>query len=314
MLLIPFLDILCSLIGVLVLIILFLVMSQTSQVEGRTKEEVDRAQEYQRLKKQLAQNKDLQEKILPMLDKLKQLEKELKEKEEKAAKLRMLQQQATNAKLLNENLKKELDNLLLEITGYEQQIKDLKKEIEELLKQIKELQIKAKTPPPVVVQPGGGGMAADSKNYFIEASGGKIILYWDEQRQTLVSSTPEAIVADPAYQDFLTKVKADPKSKIIFMIREDGATSYNNAAGWAQQTYGFSPSQVAKLPIPGRGAIKLDEFRKYIGSVPPPPDAKFLPPPGSPAAAAPAPAPAKPAAAPAPAATPPAPPKPAAKP
>ncbi|MFN7564653.1 MAG: hypothetical protein ACK5TH_22965, partial [Prosthecobacter sp.] len=48
-LLIPFLDILCSLIGVLVLIIVFLAVSQTTQTEGRTQEEVDRAIQYKSL-------------------------------------------------------------------------------------------------------------------------------------------------------------------------------------------------------------------------------------------------------------------------
>ncbi len=48
-LMVPFLDILCSLIGVLVLIIVFLAVSQTTQTEGRTQEEVDRAIQYKSL-------------------------------------------------------------------------------------------------------------------------------------------------------------------------------------------------------------------------------------------------------------------------
>ena len=41
LMLIPFLDILCSLIGVLVLIIVVLVVAQTQRIRGRTQEEVD---------------------------------------------------------------------------------------------------------------------------------------------------------------------------------------------------------------------------------------------------------------------------------
>ena len=37
---IPFLDILCSLIGVLVLIIVVLVIAQTQRINGRTREDV----------------------------------------------------------------------------------------------------------------------------------------------------------------------------------------------------------------------------------------------------------------------------------
>ena len=45
--LIPFLDILCSLIGVLVLIIVVLVVAQTQKINGRTPEELDRSQDFQ---------------------------------------------------------------------------------------------------------------------------------------------------------------------------------------------------------------------------------------------------------------------------
>ena len=302
MLLIPFLDLMCSLIGVLVLVIVFLCVSQANQTEGRSREEIDRATEYQRLKKQLSQDKVMQEKVIPLLEKLKELEKEL-DKKQKAANLRKLQQQATQAKRQeSENKKKELDNLLLEIEGFEKQIKDLKKEIEELLAQIKELKLKNNTPPPVLVRPSGSGMASDTKNFFVEASGGKIVLYWDEQRKTQVSSQPEVIIADTSFDAFLKKVKAEPKAKLIFLVREDGYYSFNNAAGWAQQTHGFEPSQLGRLPIPGRGAIQLNEFKQFIGSMTPPPDAPLLPPFGP---ATPPPAPPK-----APATTPSTPPKP----
>jgi hypothetical protein len=41
LMLIPFLDILCSLIGVLVLIIVVLVVAQTQRINGRTPEEIE---------------------------------------------------------------------------------------------------------------------------------------------------------------------------------------------------------------------------------------------------------------------------------
>lgn len=281
MLLVPFLDILCSLIGVLVLIIVFLTISQTTKTEGRTREEIEMATEYKKLSKELLEQKALAEKVKPMLDRLKILEEEEKDKSEKSARLRKLLSQATDAKALSQNMLKELDNLLLEISGYDQQSKDLKKEIETLAAEIKQRKLIASTPAPVIVRPAGAGMARDSKNFFIEASGGKIVLYWDEQRRTQVSSQPEVIIADPSYQAFLTKVKEDPKGKIVFLVREDGLGSYNNAAGWAQQTHGFAPAQVAKLPIPGRGAIDLKMFRDFFGTISPPSEAPLLPPPAA---------------------------------
>ena len=56
LLLIPFLDILCSLIGVLVLIIVVLCVSQMQKVNGRTQAEIERAQEHQKMLKVQKEN------------------------------------------------------------------------------------------------------------------------------------------------------------------------------------------------------------------------------------------------------------------
>nr|MDH4411184.1 hypothetical protein [Verrucomicrobiales bacterium] len=69
-----------------------------------------------------------------------------------------------------------------------------------------------------------------------------------------------------------------PDSKIIFLVRDDGIGSYNNAAGWAQQTYAFEPAQIAKLPAPGRGKIDLTMFERFLGSMPAPEGVPLLPP------------------------------------
>jgi len=275
---VPFLDILCSLIGVLVLIIVFLAVSQTTQTEGRTQEEVDRAILYKSLnqkKKDAEANEELSK---PLLTKLATLEEESEAKESAAARLRKLISEADASKVLSENLLKELDNLLLEITGYDQQTKDMKKEIETLAAEIKKRNLVANTPPPVIIQPAGSGMTEGSKAFFVEASGGKIVVYWNKDQQTQVSSAAEVIIADTSYETFLKKVKELPDSKIIFLVRDDGIGSYNNAAGWAQQTYAFEPAQIAKLPAPGRGKIDLTMFERFLGSMPAPEGVPLLPP------------------------------------
>lgn len=280
-LMVPFLDILCSLIGVLVLIIVFLVVSQANQTEGRTQEEVDRAIEYKNLTKQQLEEKKVEEVVKVKLEKLAALKKQLEEQEQKLARIRKLLATSEDVKKQNEKMSqdvlKELDNLLLEIEGYQKQSVDLKKEIAALLAEIeKRKPPKNVPPPPVIVQPGGSGMAAGSKAFFVEASSGKIVLFWDGEKKTQVSSAAPVIVADTTYEYFLKQAKAVPNAKIIFLVRDDGNASYVNAAGWAQQTYGFQPSQVAKLPIPGRGAVDLQMFKDFLGTMQPPPDAKLL--------------------------------------
>jgi hypothetical protein len=278
MLMVPFLDILCSLIGVLVLIIVFLAVSQTTQTEGRTQEEVDRAIKHRQLSQRQQREAALASEVKPLLVKLASLEQEAEEKEQQAARLRKLVSQASESKVLSQNLLKELDNLLLEITGYDTQTAEVKKMIAELAAEIKKRELVAKTPGPVLVQPAGIGMEPDSKVFFVEASGGKIVLYWSKTELTQVSSAAEVIIADTAYEAFLKKVKEQPKSKIVFLVRDDGLGAYNNAAGWAQQTHAFEPAQVAKLPIPGRGRIDLGMFDSILGTIPVPEGVPVLPP------------------------------------
>ncbi len=274
---IPFLDILCSLIGVLVLIIVFLTVSQTSQTEGRTQEEVDRAILYKSLNQRKKKEDAAAEQAQPLLTKLATLEKETEEKKATAARLRKLVSEADASKLLSQNLLKELDNLLLEITGFTQEAKTMKAQIAELAAEIKKRTLVANTPPPVIIQPAGAGTPTGTKNFFVEASGGKIVMYWNKEQQTQISSAPEVIIADTSYETFLKKVK-ELGGKLVFLIRDDGLGSYNNAAGWAQQTNEFAPSDIAKLPAPGRGKIDLSMFDQFLGTMPAPEGVPLLPP------------------------------------
>ncbi|MEZ0386099.1 MAG: hypothetical protein ACAI34_03460, partial [Verrucomicrobium sp.] len=133
------------------------------------------------------------------------------------------------------------------------------------------------------------GLAKGAKVFFVEAGGGRIIIYWDAKQRTQVSATPEVIVADPAYNHFLKEVKNVPNSKIIFLMRDDGTGPFNNAAGWAQATYSYQVNQIGKLLLPGRGDVDLQMFKDFLGTLPPPAEAKLMPAPGASPAVAPKP-------------------------
>jgi ABC-type multidrug transport system fused ATPase/permease subunit len=305
LLLIPFLDILCSLIGVLVLIIVVLCVAQSQKVNGRTPQELEQARKYQEMTKNQKEQEKLNDKLQEKLENLEKLKKELAEKEERIAKLRKLLAAGNDIKKLNEelsqNLVKELDNLLLEIEGLVKSEADMKKQIAALMEEIKKRQPpEKKTVPPVLVQPAGSGLAEGTKVFFVEASGGKLTIYWDAKNKTVLSAAPEVVAADAAYNYLLTEALKVPKSKIIFLLRDDGMGAYNNAAGWAQATYGYRVDQIGKLPIPGRGEINLQAFAKFQGTMAPPPPAPAIP---APAPVAP---PAKPATTPPATGTPPA--------
>lgn len=290
-LLVPFLDILCSLIGVLILIIVVLCVSQSQQTNGRTQEEIRMAQEYKDMLKELAEREKMKAVVAEKLAKLQEVQKNLDDRQQRFVKLRKLLDSSKELqqqnKEITEKLQKELDDLLTEIDGIERQKKDAKKEIEKLLAELKAKNIKAKEPnlPPVIVQPSGSGMADTTKVYFVECNGAglKIVGAWGEDYR--LGATPSIVVADVAYNHFLKEVAKDKNSLILFLIRDDGQNAFNSGAGRAESDYSI---RVGKLPIPGRGQLDLALFDKYRGKVPPPP------PPGStPDAPAPAPAPKK---------------------
>jgi hypothetical protein len=293
--LIPFLDILCSLIGVLVLIIVVLCVSQTQKIRGRTAEEIARAEEYQKLLKQKKENAAVNALLRDKVARLEQLQRETKLKGEAAVKLRKLLDTSAadreKNQQLSQRLLKELDDLLLEVNGLKTQEAPLRKQIEQLLAEIKKRQPPAVQGAPVVVQPGGSGLAKGTKLFFVEASGGKLAFHWNEQAKNVVAATPDVIAVDAAFNAFLKAVQAVPQSKIIFLVRDDGMGAYNLGAGWAQGNYKYRVDQVGKLPIPGRGEIDLRMFQEFQGKLTPPPEAASTPAPASaPKPAAPAPA------------------------
>jgi len=294
LLLIPFLDILCSLIGILVLIIVVLCVAQSQKVNGRTPQELQQAQEYQTMLKQQKEQDKLDVVLKQKLAELEKLKQDLTEKDQRLARLRKLLASAQDNKKLNQelsqNLVKELDNLLLEIEGLNKSEADLKKQLIALAEEIKKRQPPAvvKTPP-VVVHPGGSGLAQGSKVFFIEATGGKLTIYWDAKSKSVLSAAAEVVAADVPFNFLLQEALKVPKAKLIFLLRDDGMGAYNNAAGWAQATYGYRVDQIGKLPIPGRGEIDLQMFKDFQGTMTPPPEAKLVGAPATPPTPPPAP-------------------------
>ena len=275
LMLIPFLDILCSLIGVLILIIVVLCVAQSQKVKARPVEEVARSKEHLELQEKLKQNEKVNAQVREKLAAVEKLTAQLKEKKEQSVKLSVLLKTAATdqdrQKELSQQRLKELDNLLIEINGLTLQEAPLKEEIQALLAEIKKLQPPAQKAAPVVVHPGGSGLAKGAKVFFIEATGGKLTYYWDETNRGSVSAVSDVIAVDADFNAYLKAVRTVPQSKIIFLLRDDGMGAYRLGAGWAQSTYTFGVEQVGKLPIPGRGDLDLKFFKEFMGSLPAPP-------------------------------------------
>jgi actin-related protein len=279
-LVVPFLDILCSLIGVLVLIIVVMSVAQTQKTQGRSPEEIQRSQEFVKAQKQIQEHKKKEEEASKAIAALQKAQKDLQEKTDRYLKLRRLIDDAKNSKeqyqLAILKLQKQLDDLLVEIEGLKKQQEEQNKEKALLVAEIDKRKIPPdKKIPPVVVQPSGAGMGDNVKVYFVECNGGalQVMGAWGEDYR--LGASAEVVVADVAYNHFLREVAKDPNSLIIFLIRDDGQGAYNNGAGRASSEYKI---RVGKLPIPGRGKLDLALFEKYRGSIPKPPVSAGTPP------------------------------------
>jgi uncharacterized lipoprotein YehR (DUF1307 family) len=308
LMLIPFLDILCSLIGVLVLIIVVLVVAQTQRINGRTPEEIERAQEHLRLLKLKQENTEKYAGITEKVEALKQLQEKKDEKLKQAEKIKDLLTNSESMKEQNKSaaskLQVELENILREIRGFTEQEPVLRKKIAEILAELAKLQPPdVKKDPTVRISPTvGAGVAAGTTVFFIDAASDKLTYFWNERDKTTVSAVADIIVADANFNAFLDAVKKVPQSKLIFLLRNDGMRSYNLGAGWAQSKFGFRVDQIGKLPVPGSGDLDFKLFGKLAGAIQAPPEAlappAMAPAPGAPAApmkapsAAPPPAPA----------------------
>jgi DNA methyltransferase 1-associated protein 1 (DMAP1) len=319
--LIPFLDILCSLIGILVLIIVVLMVAQMQRVKGRPVEDVERAVEHQKLLKKKDENEKKFAGLEEILEELKKLEEDKKDKDKKTQDLKELLTMSSDKKEKNkksaEDLTKKIEALKQEIQGFTSVEPDLKKRVEDLLAAIEKLKPPENKDPKVVVNPGGSGLGAGAQIFFVDARGENLVFFWNENERYSVAAVPEVIVNDETFNAFLDNVKNVPQSKVIFLVRGDGMRSYNLAAGWAQQKHGYSVERIGKLPVPGSGDLDMKLFGKLSGNVPKKPpegavpyDGKVSKPPVGPVGAPGTPAPPPPPVSPAPSPAVPNPPKP----
>jgi len=260
--LIPFLDILCSLIGVLVLIIVVVSVAQTQRARGRTKEEVALAEKYQSLLLQLERQNETDTSTAAKLTSLDKLNADLRSKQEQLAALKKQLASSTEAAKINQEqiakLQKQIQELIAQIAALDQSTKPVQTEIDDLKKQLAARQKKLDDKPAtVVVRPYGSGTKSHQRLFFVETSGAGIAVHKSATEKQRVPYA--SIGVDKDYNSFLETVKKTGNSALIFLIRKDGWSAYQRAAGWAEQQYAIN---TGKLPIPGDGPVDLSLFQE----------------------------------------------------
>ncbi|MDQ3623850.1 MAG: hypothetical protein M3463_15400 [Verrucomicrobiota bacterium] len=256
----PFLSILVCLIGALVLLIVILTMVQSAMADGRSFEEVVRAREADKLRRELAAMDKQMRELLGGRDDPAKLKEELKLKQERFVLLRKRltssEEEKKKMEQTNAELQKQLENFILQLQAMKAERPALQAAIDKLKAELAARKKNLDAKPTVIVQPAGGGMAADASLFFVEVAGSGIVIHESPDKKTRISTG--SIGTDASYDAFLKRVAVTPKSMLIFLLREDGLATYNRAAGWAESRFAI---RLGKLPLPGAGEPDLSRFQ-----------------------------------------------------
>ena len=257
----PFLSILLCIIGALVLIIVILTLVQTVLGDGRGIEEVARAREAERLRREMAARSEELKAWEAETEKGESLRRELGTKKERFVvlhkKIEGAAEEGRRVAFEHAAQQKELENLLLQIEQMQAEAPALRAEIEKLKAEVAARKLSLEAKPKIVVQGSGSGIAAgEMRIFFVECNSAGIAMHTPAGPQRISSGS---IGTDAGYDDFLRHVALTPKSQVVFLLRNDGLTSYNRAAGWAESRFNV---RHGKLPVPGQGEVDLSLFQR----------------------------------------------------
>lgn len=258
----PFLSILACLIGILTLMISVTGAVKSLETAGRDQEELARAKEHRSLVSQQGKARQETDALTAVLKeqnaaalRLRELDQRRivlrRQLEEKQAKLKDPGQTDKALQKLVETILANIEALRKERPALDKKLADLKAELARRTKKPDD------QPAPILVQPGGTGTANASLVFFVECDGNGLILHRRGGPRTSVSLA--LIGTDQSYNGFLAEARGKSGSMVLFLLRDNGNTAYQRAAGWAETRYNL---RTGKLPLPGKGEVDLSLFFK----------------------------------------------------
>lgn len=289
----PFLSILVCIIGCLTLIIVVLNLVSMSKTEGREPEEVERAKEFQVLKKEQEQDQKKYDDLRQLVDSLTKLNQDLLAKRQKLTMLQDMSESAEKIDASREELIAKFQILSRANTQLAADEKLILAQIESLKKEIEQ----RKLPPDaaaLVVRPSGSG--ANTEPYFVEVADGQLLIHYS-LKEPAVPVAAGSMGENPNLRKLLDTIAQRPYRTLIVLVRgSDGAvTNLGKLSGIVASYNEQAGSQIipGRLPLPGEGKVDLSLFAQYLEKsqftpVPADPNAPPAPAPGA-APAAPAP-------------------------
>jgi cell division protein FtsB len=262
LMLIPFLDILCSLIGVLCLIIVALCVAQTMRAKGITVKQFELAETHRKLRAEertlLEQESKLGAEVAALDGEKSAIEQKEKEKEELARTV------ANSKETISRNLaeKERLSRMIADLKARSEEAKKKSSPLQDEIKRLQEtLEARQKgqqekQAPKIVIKSMGSGLTGNY--FFAEALPGEVVLHTGPSDTRKLPVT--GIADNPDYKGFLSQIKGSPGAILVFLIRQGGQGTYNSAGGVAEALFQIPTT---KLPMPPGGEVDVSAFLRH---------------------------------------------------
>ncbi len=253
----PFLDIMASLIGILVLLITAATLAQISKDQEDTSDPQAEAKaqaritQYRAVRKRLTADTPKQQQLQELVEQaeaarqqLEQLQAEVKRLEaervaarEQAEKLPPLQAEAERLQKLIEEAEAKL------------------KKLQQQLAQLRTLLANRKEAGQSEIQILPSGSGYDLTPTFVECSANSVVLH---DRPEPLRIPVSRLSSHEAFLQLLDNVKQQHKGTLVFLVRPDGASTYQVARNIARRQYVVN----GKLAVAGQGKLDLSLFQK----------------------------------------------------
>jgi hypothetical protein len=136
-----------------------------------------------------------------------------------------------------------LEQMESQAAGLREQIAQLEKELEDRGKPPVESEVS--------ILPGGTGLGFDP--VFVECAAGSIVIHASDPPQRIRQAD---MATEEAFIDLLDRVAESDRQTVIFLVRNDGLSSYQTARSLADA----HATRHGKLPVIGQGRLNLNYF------------------------------------------------------
>lgn len=253
----PFLDIMASLIGILILLITAATLAQISKDEADPSDAQAAAKAqaritlYRALRKRLATDTCEQQRLQELVEQAEAARQQLEQLQAEAARLEAERAAAKDQSEKLPPLQAEAERLRKQIEEAEPKLKELQQQLAELRSLLANRKEAGQSE--IQILPSGSGY--DLVPTFVECSANSAVLH---DRAEPLRIPVGQLAAHEAYLKLLDNVKQKPKGTVVFLVRPDGASTYQVARNVARGRYVTN----GKLAVAGQGKLDLTLFQK----------------------------------------------------